>query len=127
MHAMNKLSAELLARRDRLPIKPAPITLTGKLVELRPLDLDADSDAPRNDANRAGIGPRRHLGMRSSRYYAASVMLDCIVSSPGVLGGKPCIRETRISVEHILELLDSGAVREDILRAYPQVTAEGLI
>jgi uncharacterized protein (DUF433 family) len=54
-------------------------------------------------------------------------MLNWIVSSPGVLGGKPCVRGTRISVEHILELLASGAEREDILRAYPQVTAEGVI
>ena len=53
-------------------------------------------------------------------------MLDWIVSSPGVLGGKPCIRGTRISVEHVLETLASGASRDDILRAYPQVTAEGL-
>ena len=54
-------------------------------------------------------------------------MLDWIVSSPGVLGGKPCIRGTRISVEHILELFASGAGREDILRAYPQVTEAGLM
>ncbi len=54
-------------------------------------------------------------------------MLDWIVSSTGVLGGKPCIRGIRISVEHILELLASGAGRDDILRAYPQVTAEGLM
>jgi uncharacterized protein (DUF433 family) len=54
-------------------------------------------------------------------------MSEWIVSSPGVLGGKPCIRGTRLSVEHILELLASGATREDILRAYPHVTAEGLL
>jgi uncharacterized protein (DUF433 family) len=54
-------------------------------------------------------------------------MLDWIVSSPGVLGGKPCVRGTRISVEHILELLASGAEREDILRTYPQVAEEGLM
>jgi uncharacterized protein (DUF433 family) len=51
---------------------------------------------------------------------------DLIVTHPGLLGGKPCIRGTRISVEFILELLASGASREDILRAYPQITAEGL-
>jgi uncharacterized protein (DUF433 family) len=51
---------------------------------------------------------------------------DWIVSNMGVLGGKPCIRGTRISVEHILELLASGAGREDILHAYPQVTADAL-
>ncbi|MES1240224.1 MAG: DUF433 domain-containing protein [Acidobacteriota bacterium] len=49
-----------------------------------------------------------------------------IVTKPGVLGGKPCIRGTRISVELVLELLASGASREDILRAYPHVPAEGL-
>ncbi len=54
-------------------------------------------------------------------------MSEWIVSSPGVLGGKPCVRGTRISVEHILELLASGATREDILRAHPQVTSDGLL
>jgi uncharacterized protein (DUF433 family) len=54
-------------------------------------------------------------------------MADWIVSNPGVLGGKPCVRGTRISVELILELFASGAGRDDILHAYPQVTAEGLM
>jgi RimJ/RimL family protein N-acetyltransferase len=36
------LPAEVLARRDRLPVKPAAVVLTGSLVELRPLDLDSD-------------------------------------------------------------------------------------
>ncbi len=49
-----------------------------------------------------------------------------IVVKPGVLGGKPCIKGTRISVELILELLASGGTSEDILHAYPQIPAEGL-
>jgi uncharacterized protein (DUF433 family) len=49
-----------------------------------------------------------------------------IISKPGVLGGKPCIRGTRISVELVLELLASGGSREDILRAYPHIPTEGL-
>jgi uncharacterized protein (DUF433 family) len=49
-----------------------------------------------------------------------------IESSPDVLCGKPCIRGTRISVELLLELLAGGAIRDEILEAYPQVTAEGL-
>jgi RimJ/RimL family protein N-acetyltransferase len=39
------LSAEILARRDRLPIKPDAVTLRGEIVELRPLDLDADVES----------------------------------------------------------------------------------
>ena len=49
-----------------------------------------------------------------------------ISSNPAVLAGKPCVTGTRISVEFILESLASGAGREEFLRAYPQVTAEGL-
>jgi uncharacterized protein (DUF433 family) len=51
---------------------------------------------------------------------------DWIESSPDVLGGKPRIRGTRISVEFLLELLAGGASRKEILEAFPQVTAEGL-
>lgn len=53
-------------------------------------------------------------------------MSEWIVADPAVLGGKPCIRGTRISVAFVLELLAGGASREDILRAYPQVSEEGL-
>ena len=49
-----------------------------------------------------------------------------ITTNPDILGGKPCIRGTRISIEHILELLASGATHRDILRAHPQITPEGL-
>lgn len=49
-----------------------------------------------------------------------------IISRPDLLGGKPCIRGTRLSVEFILELFASGAKREDILGEYPQLTEEAL-
>ncbi len=53
-------------------------------------------------------------------------MNDRIVTRPALLGGKPCIRGTRISVEFILELLASGATPAQILAKYPQVTGDGL-
>lgn len=52
-------------------------------------------------------------------------MSDWIVSDPETLGGKPRIRGTRISVEHVLELVASGATRDEVLRAYPHLTVEG--
>ncbi len=51
---------------------------------------------------------------------------DRIVAHPDILSGKPCIKGTRISVEFLLELFASGATREEILRAYPQLTAEDI-
>jgi uncharacterized protein (DUF433 family) len=44
-----------------------------------------------------------------------------IVSNPAILGGKPIIAGTRISVEFILELLESGASVKDIVEAYPHL------
>jgi len=52
--------------------------------------------------------------------------LTPIVSDPAVLGGKPRIRGTRISVHHVLEFLASGQSRDDFLAAFPHVDAEGV-
>ena len=51
-------------------------------------------------------------------------MFDRIVSDPKVLGGKPIVKGTRISVEMILEWIASGANRAEIVGAYPQLSAE---
>jgi uncharacterized protein (DUF433 family) len=53
-------------------------------------------------------------------------MFSRIVANPAVLGGKPCIKGSRISVEFILELFASGASHESILKAYPHLTAEDI-
>ena len=53
-------------------------------------------------------------------------MSDWIVSNPSILGGKPHVRGTRITVEFLLELAGTGATPRQILAGYPQVTAEGL-
>lgn len=51
-------------------------------------------------------------------------MFTRIISDPTILGGKPCIKGTRISVEMILEWVASGANRDDVVRSYPQLTRE---
>ncbi len=53
-------------------------------------------------------------------------MYSHIISDPTILGGKPCVEGTRLSVEFILELFASGAERQDILRAYPQLTDDAI-
>ena len=47
-----------------------------------------------------------------------------IMTDPAILGGKPCIRGTRLSVEFILELMASGATTQSISMAYPQVSQD---
>lgn len=51
---------------------------------------------------------------------------DYIVSTPGVICGKPAIKGTRIGVDLILENLASNYSFEDILSAYPRVTKEAI-
>ena len=51
-------------------------------------------------------------------------MFSRIVSDVGVLRGKPRVRGTRITVEFILELVASGACREDIVASYPHLTEQ---
>ena len=50
-------------------------------------------------------------------------MFDRITSNPAILGGKPIIRGSRVSVELILEWIASGATRDDILRKHAHLTA----
>ena len=38
------------------------------------------------------------------------------------MGGKPCIKGTRIPVEHILGYLGAGDTIEDIVESYPSLT-----
>lgn len=57
-------------------------------------------------------------------YHKEGPMFDRIVSDPAILGGKPIIRGTRISVEIILEWMASGASRDDIVKNYPFLTVQ---
>ena len=47
-----------------------------------------------------------------------------IIANAKILGGKPVIKGTRISVEFILELMASGVSEGEILEDYPHLTRE---
>ena len=51
-------------------------------------------------------------------------MFNRITFNPEILGGKPIVAGTRVSVSLILEWIASGATREDIVRKYQQLTVE---
>lgn len=51
-------------------------------------------------------------------------MKKLIAQDPAILGGKPIIVGTRMSVEVILELLAGGMDIKDILKEYPFLTED---
>lgn len=51
---------------------------------------------------------------------------NLITAQPEILGGKPCIKGTRISVDMILEWFASGATIPGLLEQFPHLTEEGI-
>ena len=51
-------------------------------------------------------------------------MKNIITRNPEILGGKPIIAGTRISVELILDRISAGMGEKEILTDYPHLTAE---
>ena len=51
---------------------------------------------------------------------------DRITMNPDVLVGKAVIKGTRISVEHIVDLLADGWAESEILRNYPGLTHDDI-
>jgi uncharacterized protein (DUF433 family) len=49
-----------------------------------------------------------------------------IISDKNILGGKPVIKGTRISVDLILEWIAGGATIDKIAESYPHLDKEGI-
>ncbi|HQU37742.1 MAG: hypothetical protein CNIPEHKO_01958 [Anaerolineales bacterium] len=50
-----------------------------------------------------------------------------IAVDPGILGGKPCIRGTRIPVTMVLELIEDGLTFQQVIEDYyPQLTDDDI-
>ena len=52
---------------------------------------------------------------------------DFIEQKPGVLGGKPVIKGTRIGVDLVLEKIGAGETMEDVLNAYPFLKSQSIL
>jgi uncharacterized protein (DUF433 family) len=78
------------------------------------------------DGARAFTRARPTMRPHRERVTLVGMFGDWIASDPTILGGKPCVKGTRISVELILELLSSGASQDAIQLAYPHVPAAGI-
>lgn len=51
---------------------------------------------------------------------------NIISINPEIRFGRPCVRNTRISVFDVLSYLASGMTEEEILSDYPELTAEDI-
>lgn len=49
-----------------------------------------------------------------------------VTVDPGVCGGRPCIRDTRIEIAILLDGLAEGLSIEDLIDHYPQLTPEDI-
>lgn len=53
-------------------------------------------------------------------------LINRITSDPQVMGGKHCIRNTRVTAETIVGLVATGRSEHEILQAYPYLEPEDL-
>ncbi len=55
-----------------------------------------------------------------------SKLLERITARPDVFGGKPIVRDMRISVELVLSLLSQGATQDELLDDYPGLETDDI-
>lgn len=50
-----------------------------------------------------------------------------ISRDPAIMVGKPCIKGTRITVEHVLRALSQGVTVDGVLEEYPHLSREDVL
>jgi len=55
------------------------------------------------------------------------IKLKRITVDPKVMGGKPCIRNLRVTVGTIVGLIGAGKTIEEVLREYPYLEREDIL
>ncbi len=56
--------------------------------------------------------------------YGTMDWQERIVCTPGVLGGRPRVKGTRLAVSFILDLMSAGSSEEEILKGYRQLSSD---
>jgi len=52
--------------------------------------------------------------------------IDRITTNPNIMNGKPCLRDMRVTVSLVLNLLANGMNKEEILNNYPYLESEDI-
>jgi RimJ/RimL family protein N-acetyltransferase len=100
-----RLPADVLARRAQLPRKPAAVVLTGTLVELRPLDLDADVDELHAISSGPDAGERVWKFMSGGPFADASALRAWLAAQAAAEDGRPFtvwMRGRRVGVANLM-------------------------
>jgi len=66
---------------------------------------------------------------KTALYYTLHIsdqLLKRIEINPNIMGGKPVIKGTRVTVEAILKRLAEGLYVEDVLKDYPYLTKDDI-
>ena len=58
--------------------------------------------------------------------YPVNVLLDRISVDPRRMGGRPCIRDLRLTVAMVLEQLAAGRTHGELLADYPYLEADDI-
>ena len=84
----------------------------------------------REESRRKAQAVRQARSQRRARadkeQIPPTLYTDRIVCNPQILAGKPTVKGTRISVELITDLLESGSTVEDIMHDYPHINEEDI-
>jgi uncharacterized protein (DUF433 family) len=69
---------------------------------------------------------RQHFDRLEPGYIDHMELPDRITIEPGKMGGQPCIRGHRFTVEHLLNLVGAGWSLEQIQEDFPFIVAEDI-
>jgi uncharacterized protein (DUF433 family) len=83
----------------------------------------AEADAARVQLDRAPLLLCHACVLAPRRYIYCMEGLDRITIEPGKMGGQPCIRGHRFTVEHLLSLVGAGWTLEQIQTDFPFIEA----
>lgn len=61
-----------------------------------------------------------------AEYDSTMAIEERITVTPGVRGGKPCVRGTRITAYDVLEYLAGGMTEQQIVEDFPSLTSEDI-
>ncbi|HZZ67286.1 MAG TPA: DUF433 domain-containing protein [Phenylobacterium sp.] len=80
---------------------------------------------------RPARGPDRliapQLVAATTLWYPSAMVHDRIEIKPDVMGGKPVIKGTRITVEHVLRECAVGMTPEQVVEEYPHLTTADVL